>query len=171
MSNAANLPFGTTLPFETTWQVRDTCLCLHAQRAARALARRFDTALKPAGLTHGQFSLLNALNRPAPTPMGPVAALLGMDRTTLTAVLKPLARRGLLEMLTDPEDRRGRRLRLTAEGHARLLQAVPIWQETHRAVEAVLPAPGASELRAGLQALAMTTGPRMDPAAATGLRG
>src|SRR5919206_2876829 len=94
------------VPFETTLLVRDTCLCLHAQRAARALARRFDEALRPLGLTNGQFSLLMALNRPEPAGMGAVASLLAMDRTTLTAALKPLARRGLLEVRRDPEDRR-----------------------------------------------------------------
>ncbi|MFY9699033.1 MAG: MarR family transcriptional regulator, partial [Rhodoplanes sp.] len=83
-------------PFETTLHVRDTCLCLHTQRAARALARRFDDAFRPLGLSNGQFSLLMSLNRPEPASMGSVAALLAMDRTTLTANLKPLARRGLV---------------------------------------------------------------------------
>ena len=76
------------VPFAATLHVRDHCLCLHAQRAARALARRFDAALRPVGLTSGQFSLLMALNRPEPSAMGPVAALLAVDRTTLTAALK-----------------------------------------------------------------------------------
>jgi hypothetical protein len=49
--------------FETTLLVRDSCLCLHVQRAARALARRFDEALRPVQLTNGQFSLLMSLNR------------------------------------------------------------------------------------------------------------
>src|SRR3954469_15209319 len=97
----------TDLPFETTLLVRDTCLCLHAQRAARALARQFDEALRPLGLTNGQFSLLMSLNRPGPAGMGSVAALLAMDRTTLTAALKPLTRRGLVAVLPDPQDRRG----------------------------------------------------------------
>ncbi len=77
--------------FETTLRVRDTCLCLHMQRAARALARRFDDALRPLGLTNGQFSLMMSLNRPEPPGMAAVASLLAMDRTTLTAALKPLA--------------------------------------------------------------------------------
>ena len=68
------------VPFATTLLVRDTCLCLHVQRAARTLARRFDEALRPVGLTNGQFSLMMSLNRPAPAGMGPVAALLGMAR-------------------------------------------------------------------------------------------
>src|SRR4051812_11561337 len=93
------------IPYETTLLVRDTCLCLHVQRAARALARKFDEALRPLDLTNGQFSLLMALNRPEPAGMGPVAHLLAMDRTTLTAALKPLEKRGLLVTMTDDKDR------------------------------------------------------------------
>jgi DNA-binding MarR family transcriptional regulator len=141
------------VPFETTLLVRDTCLCLHAQQAARALARRFDEALRPAGLTNGQFSLLMALNRPEPPPMGPVAELLAMERTTLTAALKPLERRGLVEIRTDPKDRRSRLLVLTDAGRAVLAAAVPIWRATHAEVEAGLAALEPEALRASLRAL------------------
>src|SRR5215211_788653 len=108
--------FSRFVPFDTTLEVRDTCLCLHVQRAARVLARRFDETLRPVGLTNGQFSLLMALNRPEPAPMGPVARLLAMDRTTLTAALKPLERLGLVTIGIDPTDRRSRLLGLTEEG-------------------------------------------------------
>src|ERR1035437_5076898 len=104
------------VPFETTFVVRDTCLCLHVQRAARALARRFDEALRPLRLTNGQFSLLMSLNRPEPAGMGSVALLLAMDRTTLTAALKPLEHRRLVAILIDPSDRRSRLLKLTPAG-------------------------------------------------------
>src|SRR5476649_1642591 len=102
------------LPFSTTLLVRDTCLCLHVQRAARALARRYDQALRPVGLTSGQFSLLMSLNRSEPPNIAAVATLLAMDRTTLTANLKPLERRGLVEVATSATDKRRRTLRLTA---------------------------------------------------------
>lgn len=142
------------VPFETTLLVRDTCLCLHVQRAARALARRFDEALRPFDLTNGQFSLIMSLNRPAPPSMGSVAALLVMDRTTLTAALKPLERRGLVEVTVDPDDRRSRLLTLTAPGQALLARAVPIWEQTHAAVEAQLPGTDPARLRDDLRALA-----------------
>jgi DNA-binding MarR family transcriptional regulator len=142
------------ISFETTLLVRDNCLCLHARRAARALARRFDEALRPVGLTNGQFSLLISLNRPQPPSMRPVAALLAMDRTTLTAALKPLERRGLVEVTPDPADRRERRLRLTAGGRALLRRAVPIWERTHCATASLLPGSDADGLRAALRALA-----------------
>lgn len=134
--------------FATTLLVRDTCLCLHAQRAARVLARRFDVALRPVGLTNGQFSLLMSLNRPAPAGLGGVAELLAMDRTTLTANLKPLERRGLVATETDPKDRRARLLRLTPAGLALLAEALPIWASVHAAIEAGLPEP--ERLRADL---------------------
>jgi DNA-binding MarR family transcriptional regulator len=130
-----------SLAFETTLLVRDACLCLHTQRAARALARRFDDALKPAGITSGQFSLLMSLNRPKPPNLGSVAALLAMDRTTLTANLKPLERRGLVETATDPADGRARLLRLTPAGRAVLAEAVPIWKDVHAAIETALSDP------------------------------
>lgn len=135
------------LPFETTLLVRDTCLCLHVQRAARALARRFDEALRPFGLTNGQFSLLMSLNRPVPPSMGPVASLLAMDRTTLTAALKPLQRRGLVDISSDPEDRRSRILKLTDKGRRLLAQAVPVWKATHDELERKLPGGSANHLR------------------------
>jgi len=138
------------LPRETVLHVRDTCLCLAAQRAARRLARRFDTALRPFGLTNGQFSLLVALNQPEPPPIGRLAPFLAMDPSTLTAAVKPLARRGLVAVETDPEDRRARRLRITPEGVALMRQAVEVWRAAHAELEAGLPAGTARALREGL---------------------
>ena len=142
-------PFPTT----TTIEVRDTCLCLHLQRAARAVARRFDEALRPLGLTSGQFSLLMSLNRPEPPTIGSVAALLAMDRTTLTANLKPLERRGLVELRIDSGDRRSRRLVLTQPGRNLLTQALPVWRSRHIAIENLLTCSDADALRAELRAL------------------
>ncbi|HEY1159161.1 MAG TPA: MarR family winged helix-turn-helix transcriptional regulator [Terracidiphilus sp.] len=141
------------LPYETTLLVRNCCLCLHVQRAARALARRFDEALSPFGLTNGQFSLLMSLNRPQPPPMGPVASLLAMDRTTLTAALKPLERRALVKVFPDPSDRRSRFLKLTGKGRNLLARAVPVWKRTHDEVEQLVPERRRDELRRSLRAL------------------
>ena len=133
--------------------VRDCCLCLHVQRATRSLARRFDEVLRPFGLTNGQFSLLMSLNRPEPPAMKPVAALLAMDRTTLTAALKPLERQGLLKISQDPADRRSRVLLLTSKGRTLLARAFPVWQQTHREIEEQIPDADPDELRKSLRAL------------------
>jgi DNA-binding MarR family transcriptional regulator len=147
------IAMGTKPTFETTHEVRDSCLCLHVQRAARALARRFDDALRATGLTNGQFSLLMSLNRPEPPDMVAVASLLGMDRTTLTAALKPLQRRRLLKVTVDAADRRSRVMTLTPMGRRLLARAVPVWRRTHGAVEALLPDGDPDRFRKNLRAV------------------
>ena len=137
------------VPYEPTLHVRDTCLCLHLQRAARVVARRFDEVFRPLGITQGQFSLLMSLNRPEPPTMGSVADLLALDRTTLTANLKPLVRRGLVRIKVDEADHRSRRLALTADGRALLAEATPIWKRHHAALERLLKR-SADALRADL---------------------
>lgn len=141
------------LPLSATHQVRDACLCLHVQRAARALARRFDDVFRPLDLTHGQFSLLMSLNRPEPPTIGSVAELLAMDRTTLTAALKPLERRGLVKVSIDKADKRSRRLTITASGRALLARAFPLWTRTHAEIEHMIPREGPDALRAALRVL------------------
>lgn len=140
------------LSHQATLRVKNACLCLHVQRAARALSRRFDEAFRPFELTNQQFSLLMSLNRPEPPPMGPVAELLAMDRTTLTAALKPLERRGLVKVLPHPEDGRSRVLKLTANGRKLLERAMPVWESTHAELDEKLDG-DAENLRKALNAL------------------
>lgn len=147
------MPPSPDLPFSTTLLVRDTCLCLHVQRAARVLARRYDEALRAVGLTSGQFSLLMSLNRPEPPKMADVAALLAMDRTTLTANLKPLERQGFVHALRGESDRRQRILVLTQAGRSALAAALPIWQRTRAMLEGLLGGSDPDRLRADLRAL------------------
>jgi DNA-binding MarR family transcriptional regulator len=94
-----------------------------------------------------------SLNRPEPPSMRPVASLLAMDRTTLTAALKPLERRGLVKISPDPGDRRSRILILTAKGRELLARAVPVWESTHQEIEKMLAEGEADLLRAGLRAV------------------
>jgi len=141
------------LPLSATHQVRDACLCLHVQRAARALARRFDNVFRPLDLTHGQFSLLMSLNRPEPPTISSVAELLAMDRTTLTAALKLLERRELVKVSVDKEDKRSRRLTITATGRTLLGKAFPVWRRAHVEIERLISHGSSDELRVALRAL------------------
>lgn len=147
MSKADDLPFSLTL------EVRDACLCLHVRRAARTMARRYDEALRPVNLTSGQFSLLMSLNRPHPPTMGDVASLLALDRTTLTANLKPLVRRGLVEMSADEADKRSRRMTLTSAGRDVLIAAMPYWYAAQDATAQLLQDRDAEHLCADLRKL------------------
>ena len=94
-----------------------------------------------------------SLNREEPPSIGNVSALLAMDRTTLTANLKPLERRGLVKVSIDDADKRTRRLKLTSAGRVLLIAAVPIWRKTHAKVEKLLPRANSQELRVDLRVL------------------
>ena len=94
-----------------------------------------------------------SLNREEAPSIGSVSALLAMDRTTLTANLKPLERRGLVKVSIDDADKRTRRLKLTRAGRALLIAAVPIWKQTRGIVEKLLPRANCEELRVDLRAL------------------
>lgn len=142
----------TVLTLQSVHHVRDHCLCLATQRAARRLGRRFDRAFLPLGLTNQQFSLMIPLSVPQPMPMGRLADFLAMDRTTLTAALKALEKRGLVARIADEKDRRIRRLALTETGRALLTAAWPIWHEEHARLDSELPENG-DPLRAALAGL------------------
>ena len=143
----------TDAALPTAREIADTCLCLQTQRAARALARRFDAAFRPLGVTNGQFSLMAMLSAADHRRMNEIAAFLTMDRTTLTAALKALERSGLASIAVDPQDRRGRLVALTGEGRRVLDAAKTIWRDEHARLEQERAALDAPQLRTLLRTL------------------
>lgn len=134
--------------------IASRCLCLRVQRASRAIGRRFDDAFRSVGLNNWQFSLLMNLSRPSPLTVNGLAEQLGMDRTTTTKNLRPLERRGLLEIRLDEHDARVRRIVLTDAGRALLVEAVPHWQAANDAVSASLEEADLERLHSALEAIA-----------------
>ena len=104
------------------------CMAQALRRAARKVTRRYEEALRPLGVTMGQFTTLAALARPEPVPLTALADQLGMDRTTMTRDLAPLERRGLVRSSPSKKDRRIRAIALTDAGRDLLHEAVPRWR-------------------------------------------
>jgi len=127
-----------SVPIETVHEIRDHCLCLATQRAARLLARRFDQLFAPLGLTNGQFSMMVALSGAWRPRLGELAEFLGMDSTTMTAAVKTLEKRGLVLLQADKADARVRRPALTEAGREVVARAVPLWREEHAKLQAGL---------------------------------
>lgn len=143
--------------------VHEDCYCLNAQRAARRLARLYDDGLRPFELNHGQFSLLMLVAGLQPVSVGRVASELVMDRTTVTAAVKPLERRGLLLATVSPADQRQRLLQVTASGAALLNKASVAWQTLQ---ETVLSHQPRGSVRDDLRQLAATAADRSTRATA-----
>ena len=134
--------------------VGDACICLAVQSAGRAVGRRFDEAFRHLGINNWQFSLLVAISGAVPPTIGRVADDLATDRTTITANLKPLQRRGLVEVVQADPDRRLRRARLTDQGRDVLTQALVCWRRVNGDVLGRLGDVDPETLRSGLLALA-----------------
>ncbi|AWN36346.1 MarR family winged helix-turn-helix transcriptional regulator [Methylobacterium radiodurans] len=134
--------------------VERSCYSFAAQKAARALGRRYDAALRPTGLSNWQFTLLMMLVREEPPTISALAQHLATDRTTITANLKPLERRGLVTVQGDAEDRRVRRVALSDAGRTLLTEAYPLWQQAQEAVTRQLGSVDQNAFRAAATALA-----------------
>ena len=114
----------------------------------------FDDAFRPFGLTNFQFSLLMMLNRPSPPTIGGLAESLAMDRTTITANLKPLERRGLVTVRRDDDDSRVKLVALTSAGRSLLAQCVEHWQAANDAVRTRVSTDELSSLYSNLEVVA-----------------
>ena len=142
---------------ETNFSDPANCLCFNLRKATRALTQTYDAALKPAGITAPQFTLLTAVKRQGPVPLSDLAAALGMDRTTLTRNLKPLQRDGLVAS-ADGDDRRVRLLTLTAAGRTRLGYAEPLWRAVQLKVAGTFGHKPADTLLTELNRISSTAG-------------
>ncbi len=136
------------------------CLCFRARRAARAITRAYDTALRPIGLQATQVTLMNviALGPEGAQPMGRLSDILGLDLSTLTRNLRALEKAGLVQIGRSDRDRRVRVARLTEAGKTRLAGALPLWKQAHGRIVAALGEEAAQALHVTLDAtsLAMT---------------
>ncbi len=122
------------------------CLCLASRRAARAITRRFDRALRAHGVRATQFTLLAALELKGPQPIGELAEFIGVERTTLTRNLAVVEEHGLIA-LRPGNDARSRIASITAAGQQRLKRALPAWRETQQGLTDVIGIEVADSLR------------------------
>jgi DNA-binding MarR family transcriptional regulator len=111
------------------------CHCLAARRAARAITRHYEAGLRRHGLRATQFSILAALAIGGPKPLGRLAQILGLERTTLTRGAALMERDGWVRT-EESADGRARPLRLTAAGRRKLEQAYPAWKAAQESAAA-----------------------------------
>ena len=134
------------------------CTAASVRRASRALSSLYDEALAPTGLRGTQFSLLVAVSIAGEMPVTRMAAILGLDRTTLTRNLAPLHADGLLDS-APTRDRRVRLVRLTPKGRTALEHALPLWDSAQRRVVRALGEPRWRKLLDELTAVTQIAAP------------
>lgn len=108
--------------------VAGTCACHKMRAAARRITRRYNDALKPAGIKVTQFTILATIGLNEGFSLTELANEMGMDRTTLSRNLGPLERQALIETYDDGHGR-ARSARLTAKGVSVMEEALPLWRK------------------------------------------
>jgi DNA-binding MarR family transcriptional regulator len=124
----------TADPMTKERYVLEHCACGKVRMAARAVTRRYDDALRPAGLRATQFAVLIAVSIDGAISISALAKQLGMDRSTLTRNLGPLVDQGLVAVGAEGW-RRSRTLELTRKGKARMQEALPLWEGAQEALK------------------------------------
>jgi DNA-binding MarR family transcriptional regulator len=132
------------------------CHCTALRKATRNVSQYYDSVLAPCGLRSTQRSILNHIARAGTPVMGDLAASLVLDRSALLHNLKPLQRDGYVEVTVDEEDKRARRVSLTALGQAKLEASTKLWNLAQKRFEQVYGAENAEVLRTALRVLANT---------------
>lgn len=121
------------------------CACANLRRSARAVTRMYNRELRSTGLELTQFTLLMALNLAGEITQGHLGKLLALDSTSLTRMLRLLAKRGWIGVKAG-EDRRQKFLRLTPSGREKLMRSEPYWQRAQRRLREALGEPGWAEM-------------------------
>jgi DNA-binding MarR family transcriptional regulator len=103
------------------------------RRLARAMSRLYDQHLATVGLKTTQYSVLVNAGRAA-LPVAELADRLGMERTTLTRNLKPLAEAGWV-VLVPGQDSRQRIVTITDAGRAKVEEAYAAWRAAQTEIE------------------------------------
>ena len=133
--------------------LKSHCICTHLRRAARGVSRHYDEALVGFGINVAQFSLLRHLQRLDRPSITTLAEAMGLERSTLGRNLRVLEEQGLLQ-LGEGRDLRAREVRLTEAGLQRIEQALPLWEQVQRELNARLGADRRAELMRLLEELA-----------------
>ncbi|MGT2455361.1 MarR family winged helix-turn-helix transcriptional regulator [Cupriavidus basilensis] len=145
----------TGSPKKATDEFDGRCNCLAARQAARYLTAVYDQALQPVNLRATQFSILHKLVKNGPLPIGELAGLMAMDRTTLSSNLKPLERDGLIGMAPGI-DRRAKIASATKAGISVYHKAFPLWSGVQSKFEHAYGERKAENLRDSMRAVLAT---------------
>ncbi len=136
-------------------EIGRSCACFNLRRAARLVTQRFDRILRESGITANQFSILMAVYDREGVLMTRLAAILGMERTTLSRNVSLLTRMGMI-CTEAGNDKRQRNIAITEDGIGLLEKALPLWRQAQCEVVDAIGTEKWKELLSGLHGLAKT---------------
>ena len=122
------------------------CFCLASRQAARKITRLYDFYMQQSGIRATQFTILSQLMLRGEMPIGKLAGILGMERTTLTRNLAPLEEQKWISIKAG-DDPRARMIAITAQGRVLVRRSFPYWSKAQAHIGKLLGADGQAALK------------------------
>ena len=133
-------------PDVTDYMACASCFCLASRQAARRITRLYDSRMQPSGIRATQFTVLSQLMLRGEMPIGKLASILGMERTTLTRNLTLLEQQKWISSKAG-DDPRSRMIAITAQGRGMVRRGFPHWSKAQAQVGKMLGADGQAALK------------------------
>lgn len=129
---------------ESSLYAATECIGLRARRFSRVVSRHYEEALREAGLTPHQFTLLVAVAMKRSLSPIELARTLDLDKSTLSRNLRLLIQSKLL--VREARSIGGHSVRISRKGREVLHRAFPAWKKAQEDVTALLGADVVSRL-------------------------
>jgi len=133
-------------PETTGYMAAAGCFCLASRQAARKITRLYDSYMQESGVRVTQFTILSQLMLRGKMPIGKLAGILGMERTTLTRNLASLELQKWISIRAG-EDPRARMISITGQGRSVVRRSFPFWSKAQAHVGKLLGADGQAALK------------------------
>lgn len=133
MSGSRAGPNGETSEPRIAASAAGDCCGFRMVCASRRLAAHYDEALKPLGVTIGQFNMIRVIGHRQRVSHTQLAADLDLDRSTIGRKTRVLSRAGYVES-SEGSDRREALLVLSGKGRALLAAGLPVWSSVEKEV-------------------------------------
>jgi DNA-binding MarR family transcriptional regulator len=130
----------------TDYMAAAGCFCLASRQAARKITRLYDSYMQEAGIRVTQFTILSQLMLRGELPIGKLAGILGMERTTLTRNLTPLEEQKWISIKAG-DDPRARMIGITGQGRTAVRRSFPYWSKAQAHIGKLLGADGQAALK------------------------
>jgi DNA-binding MarR family transcriptional regulator len=122
------------------------CFCLASRQAARKITRLYDSYMQESGIRVTQFTILSQLMLRGEMPIGKLAGILGMERTTLTRNLTVLEQQKWIS-IKPGDDPRARMIGITGQGRSMVRRSFPFWSKAQAHIGKLLGADGQAALK------------------------
>src|SRR6266566_10060554 len=130
----------------TDYMAAADCFCLASRQAARKITRLYDRTMQASEIRVTQFTILAQLMLRGEMPIGKLASILGMERTTLTRNLTLLEQQKWISIKAG-DDPRSRMIGITAQGRGMVRRGFPYWSKAQAKVGKMLGADGQAALK------------------------